>query len=159
MNHMTNLYIPMCGFLCASLLMICFFTKKRVNSTETKIYGGMLIASFIDSILMVTIMLIAYLAPASTLILILLNKLDYIQFLIWIWLFLLYISHITYKDNEKKNKYYSIVVKITMIITTITGLFILILPVEIYNVDNVMYSYGMASNLLYTVGAIYVFVI
>lgn len=156
---MTNLYIPMCGFLCASLLMICFFTKKRVNSTETQIYGGMLIASFIDSILMVTIMLIAYLAPTSTLIIVLLNKFDYIQFLIWIWLFLLYISHITYKDDEKKNKYYPIILKITTIISSLTGLLILILPVEIYNVNNVMYSYGIASNLLYMVGAIYIFVI
>ena len=159
MNYMTNLYIPVCGFLCALLLIICFFTKKRINSLETKIYGGMLVSSFIDSILMVTIMLIAYLAPDNIMILILLNRLDYIQFLIWIWLFLLYISHITYKDNTQKEKYFPIVVKITSIISGITGLLILILPVELHNVDNVMYSYGLAANLLYSVGAIYVFVI
>lgn len=156
---MTNLYIPVCGLLCATLLIVCFYTKKRVDSIETKIYGKMLIASFIDSILMVSLMLIAYLSPKSELLLIVLNRFDYIQFLFWIWLFLLYISHITYKDDEKKEHYYSLVLKITSIISFITGVLMLVLPIKIYNQNNIMYSYGLASNILYVVGALYIIAI
>lgn len=158
MNNMTNLYIPVCGLLCATLLITCFFMKERVNSVETKIYGGMLIASFIDSILMVTLMIIGYLSPQCESLLILLNRVDYAQFLIWIWLFLLYISHITYKDNLKKN-YYSLILKVTKIISLITVLLMLILPIKIYNYNNVMYSYGLASNVLYIVGTLYIMAI
>lgn len=159
MNYMTNLYIPVCGFLCAILLVVCFFTRKRINSIETKLYGGMLIASLLDSILMVTLIFIAYISPQSEWLLIILNRLDYIQFIIWIWLFLVYIFHITYSNKLKKQLYLQIFFKITAFISGVTAFSMLVLPVDIYNTNNIMYSYGIASTVLYIVGAVYIGII
>ena len=159
MNYMTNLYIPVCGFLCAILLVVCFFTIIRINSIETKLYGGMLIASLLDSILMVTLIFIAYISPQSEWLLIILNRLDYIQFIIWIWLFLVYIFHITYSNKLKKQLYLQIFFKITAFISGVTAFLMLVLPVDIYNTNNIMYSYGIASTVLYIVGAVYIGII
>ena len=76
---MSNLYIPVCGFFCAVLLLISFFTKKRVKNNETTLYSGMLITSFIDSIIMITIIFLAYKVDINsvTTFLKIMNKIDY----------------------------------------------------------------------------------
>lgn len=153
---MTNLYIPICGFFCAFLLVVCFFSKERVNTVETRLFSGMLITSFVDSIFMILIILIAYLSKESVGLLCFLNKLDYLQFILWIWLFFLYIFYISYKDNQKIYSRYNDVFKISGIINIIIIFLVFILPVKLYNVDNVMYSYGMSAGVMYSCCAIYV---
>ena len=159
MNSMTNLYIPICGFFIAIFLIICFFIKPRIRNTETTIFSGMLITSAIDSILMILIIFIAYIKPNSIFILKLLNKIDYLQFLIWIWLFFLYVIHISYNDNNKIYRHYKKIVNISTIFNIIGYIIILILPVRLFNENNVMYSYGESCNALYFFAVIYIFLI
>lgn len=158
-DTMSNLYIPICGFFCAILLMICFFSKERIKSIETKLFAGMLTTSFLDSIFMVLIIFIAYVSKESVFLLKVLNKLDYLQFLLWVWLFFLYIFHISYKDNSKINKHYNQVMIITGIINVIIIFFMFVLNVELYNENNIMYSYGTSMNILYGTCAGYLFLI
>lgn len=153
---MTNLYIPICGFCCAVLLIIVFFSKKRINNIETTLFSGMLITSFLDSIFMILIIYIAYVSKESVILLKILNKFDYLQFLLWLSLFFLYLIHISFKDNKKVYKHYKSIAKIVCIISAIAGLFILVLPVQLYNTDNIMYSYGQSCNVLYIVAVIYI---
>lgn len=159
MQNMTNLYIPVCGFLCTLLLIIIFFSKKRIKSNETKLFSGMIITSFIDSIVMISIILIAYLSKDSILIMQVLNKIDYLQFLLWIWFFLLYIIHISYKDKHDTIIDYNIVERCTGIANIIFTICIFVLPVNIYNGNNIMYSYGQSTNFLYAACAVYIFII
>lgn len=155
---MTNLYIPICGFFCAILLIICFFSKKRINNMETKLFSLMLITSFLDSIFMIAIIYIAYTAKEQVILQIILNKLDYIQFLLWIWVFFLYIVYISYKD-KKIYKHYKKVTTITSFINFIVIIAMIILPVKLYNENNIMYSYGEACNVLYFIACIYIVLI
>lgn len=159
MKIMHNLYIPICGFLCALLLIICFFTKERVKNMETKLFSGMLITSFLDSVFMILIILIAYVSKDSIVVLKVLNKLDYLQFLLWIWLFFLYIIYIAYKDNQIIYKHYSNIFKLTGIINIIIIFVLFMVPVYLYNTNNVMYSYGPSCNVLYMTSAIYIVLI
>lgn len=159
MTAMTNLYIPICGFFCSLLLVICFFSKRRLKSIETKLFSGMILASFLDSIFMVLIIFIAYVSKESTLLLIILNKLDYLQFLLWITLFLLYIIHISYKDNQRVYSHYSLIYKVATYITLVAALVIFTLPVKLYNTNNIMYSYGACANFLYIICALYIVLI
>ena len=57
---MTNLYFPIAGFLIAILLLILFFTRKRVNYEETKLYSYMLISSGIDILISLIVILLGY---------------------------------------------------------------------------------------------------
>ena len=152
---MTNLYIPICGFFCALLLIILFFTKSHVDNKETRIFKLMLIASFIDSILMISIIFIAYKWKEQEVILKLLNKLDYTQFIIWIWSLFMYIAYITHNEKHSQEIYKKIY-KITFFLNFIFICFVYVLPVKLYNHGNIMYSYGQSSNLMYFVCGIYV---
>ena len=73
---MTNLYFTICAFFCSLLLLIVFFSKERIKNNETNFFSVLLISSFIDSILMLLIVYIAYVDPNNK-ILYLLNKLDF----------------------------------------------------------------------------------
>lgn len=148
---MTNLYFPICALFLSSLLLVTFYSKKRIKSEETKLFSGLLITSFLDSILMVLIIYIAYVKPESKS-LYYLNKLDFIQYLFWARFFFLYFYNITFRVGKKKQ---SIVPKITLVLNIIISLFIIMLPIIIHTQNNVMYASGSSVNLLYFVCALY----
>lgn len=159
MYNMTNLYIPVCGFFVALLLLILFYSKERVKNQETQLFSGMLVTSFLDSIFMILIIFIAYISRESEGLLKWLNKLDYTQFLLWVWFLFLYIMYITYKDNEKMYSKYKNITLITGIINVIAIFAINLLEVSLYNQNNIMYSYGDSANFLYVMCAVYLFII
>ena len=153
--RMYNLYIPICGFSCALLLVALFFTKKRIKNKENELFSKMLITSFVDSILMLSIILLAYLAKEKVTLMIILNKLDYIQFLIWVWCMFLYVLYVTYKDNSRKYEHFKLIESITGILNLMAIGAIMVLKVTLYNENNIMYSYGIATNFVYSVCILY----
>lgn len=148
---MTNLYFPICALFISFLLIIIFFSKKRLESVETKLFSGLLITSFVDSILMVLIIYIAYVKPESDL-LYYLNKLDFVQYLFWASFFFLYFYSITFRVKKKKT---SIMPKITLFINIIVSIILFFAPIDLFNENNVMYASGVAVNILYFVCALY----
>ena len=90
MQKMTNLYIPACSFLIALLLIIIFFSKKRMKNQETRLFSGLLISSFIDCLVVVMLLLVAY-KDDTHFSLYIFNKIDFAQYLIWTGLFFCYI--------------------------------------------------------------------
>ena len=159
MVNMTNLYIPICGFFCALLLIVTFFSKKRVKNIETKLFSGMLITSFIDTLMMICIILLAYLSRESYVLLKVLNKIDYIQFMLWIWILFLYIYYVIHKDNIKIDTKIDNLIKKSGIFNALIIILMILLPVKLYNENNIMYSYGPSCNVMYFFCAIYLFII
>ena len=150
---MTNLYIPICGFLCSLLLTILFFSKQRVDNNETSIFSKMLIASLLDGILMISIIFIAYKWRNQIFLLKILNKFDYAQFILWTSNFFLYIFYIIHPQHKS----YKTVSKVTYIVDFVLILVLFVLPVELYNENNIMYSYGLSANLTYIFCGVCVF--
>ena len=148
---MTNLYFPICALFCSFLLIVTFFAKKRIKSAETKLFSGLLITSFLDSILMVLIIYIAYVKPDSKS-LYYLNKLDFLQYLFWATFFFLYFYNITFRVGKKKK---SIMPKIVIFINIVISILIFISPIDINTKNNIMYASGQAVNILYIICALY----
>ena len=148
---MTNLYFPICALFCSFLLIVTFFAKKRIKSSETKLFSGLLITSFLDSILMVLIIYIAYVKPDSKS-LYYLNKLDFLQYLFWATFFFLYFYNITFRVGKKKK---SIMPKIVIFINIVISILIFISPIDIHTKNNIMYASGQAVNILYIICALY----
>lgn len=156
---MTNLYFTICAFFVAILLIIDFFTKKRIKNNETSIFSKMLITSFIDTVLSYFILLIGYISRESTTLIVTLNKLDFLQYLLWGWYLFLYIFYITYKNNLKISSKYPKVYKITKFINIMIYIGIAILPTYLHFAGGKWYAYGPSVNLLYVVCCIYVVLI
>ena len=149
---MTNLYFPVCGFFCIMLVIIMFFSKERVKSKETGIYGCMIISSLIDVTLVMLVLLIGYtFTDIPYTIIKLINKIDFVHYIFWPSLMFLYVYFITYY-NEKKFKTASKIVLLLNILFVVVELF---LPIEIVNNDGVMGVVGVGTNFVYGVALSY----
>lgn len=146
---MSSAYFCIFGLFCELLIMVLFFSKQRIDSKETKLYGYMLISSIVDVILVITELTIAYLCYNDTTILLLkiLNKVDFIHYIIWPYLLFLYVLFISEQSTEKYNK----IKKWTSIIAIISILIEFILPLKFINSNGLMAVYGTGSIFVYCI--------
>lgn len=154
---MINLYIPACAFFCSILMLLIFYSRENLKTEETKLFSYMLIASFLDIVLTMSIMFIGYINDNIPNLVIFLNRIDYLQLIIWISSFAYYIFYITFKNH--KNIKFNKIAKAIKIIDLICFILIVILPVKLYNDGVIMYAYGPAVNILYILGGASVLVI
>ena len=151
---MTNLYFSICGFFCIILLVIIFFSKSHVKTVETKLYGMMLISSLIDVILVIVEVSFGYmnLETLPLTLLKVLNKIDFIHYILWPSLMFLYIITITYGNN----KLFKIAKKIVIPLNIIFVLIEFCLPITIINESNgAMGVSGIGTNVVYGFSTMY----
>ena len=160
---MQQFYFPACSIFIVGLLMISFFSKKRVKNIETDLYRNLLIANFFETICAFVVLVIGYNCGVNFFVF-LLNKLDFVFCLGWLWSFFLYIDYVSFDDKDSHEKMYRYVYKVSGIFNFVALLLMLILPLNVY-VDtvgevtsgaNVVYAYGPSVNILYIVAVIHV---
>lgn len=148
-----NLYVSICALLISFFLLINFFSKKRYDNKETKIFSYMLIFNFINTIFTLSIVFIEKTNIINIIFLKILNKLNNIIQLGWIWLLFLYMLYMLCNNKEKK---YNLIKIITVIINILLGILIFILPTSFYN--NI-YLNGLSETFSYIIYFAYLLVI
>lgn len=150
---MSSTYFTICGFFCALLILILFFSKERIKSEETKLYSFMIISSFVDVLLVLTALFIGiYKIDSSTIpLIIFINKIDMIHYILWPTLMFLYIFYITYHELNKYKK----ILKVITIIDIIAIFVSLFLPLDIINNSNGMGIGGIGTNYIYSIAVLY----
>lgn len=150
---MSSTYFTICGFFCALLILILFFSKERIKSEETKLYSFMIISSFVDVLLVLTALFIGiYKIDSSTIpLIIFINKIDMIHYILWPTLMFLYIFYITYHELNKYKK----ILKVVTIIDIIAIFVSLFLPLDIINNSNGMGIGGIGTNYIYSIAVLY----
>lgn len=156
---MTNLYFPIAGFLIAILLLILFFTRKRVNYEETKLYSYMLISSSIDILISLIVILLGYTCYNNFTykIIWLLNKVDFIHYILWPYLLFLYVYYITYKSDDISK--YEKIKKDLMYLNIFIIILEFALPLVLYNKDGVMGISGSSTIIVYLMALFYLLMI
>lgn len=148
-----NLYVSICALLISFFLLINFFSKKRYDNKETKIFSYMLIFNFINTIFTLGIVFIEKTNIINIIFLKILNKLNNVIQLGWIWLLFLYMLYMLCNNKEKK---YNLIKIITVIINILLGILIFILPTSFYN--NI-YLNGLSETFSYIIYFVYLLVI
>ncbi len=150
---MSNQYFSIAALLCVLLLMFVFFSKKKIESIETKIYGVMLISSFIDVLLVIFEVSFGYMNLTSIpyWLLRISNKIDMIHYILWPTLMFLYMFYITYKDERK----YDTVKKICFYLDILFIFIEFLLPIHIINDNGAMGVDGMATNFVLGIATLY----
>ncbi|MGE5456539.1 MAG: ATP-binding protein [Ignavibacteriales bacterium] len=158
---MSNLYFQIFGIFVLILISIVYFSKKRVDSLETKIYSTLLIISFFALFFDITIVTITYLmGTAKTLLLLeILNKFYITSILLWVYLFTVYIFNVSFDLKTKKLRMYIWLKNMSIITYLIFVLIIFILKVNIFNENNVMYSFGPSLDFMTAIACLYIFLI
>ena len=149
-----------CSLFYSILLTIMYFSKKRLNRVENKIYGSLIICNLIGVILAVScyytinnmdnMLFLNYIVSKSLL----------IYYLAWITIFTIYVFVISYqkkaRNEELKKKNIKKISKLFTILFFLITILVCILPLYFHNTNGIIYSYGPSANLLYVVIPLYI---
>ena len=137
------------------ILNIIFFTKKHIETEETKIFGQMVTTNLIGIVLEMLCIMFLNVYGKENIITIIINKAFLVYFIIILYLFSNYIINTSYligdNKNEKMNKTLKLITKIVYGLSVIVLMF---LRIDLFNENGISYSYGPAVNLIYVVSAL-----
>jgi len=146
----------LCSLLYSVLILIICFTKKRVNTQETKIYNALVIANFINLILELLCCYTVYNIDKMPQITEFICRTFLVSILTWQSLFTLYNYTISFKIKKTdKLNFKKTIGKVFIITFIIMLLGVLSLPLKYYNQNDTVYSYGPSANFLYVIVVIY----
>lgn len=154
---MTNLYFPICSLFCIVLINVLFFSKKRMDSKETELYGKIILCSLIGNILVILELTIAYFIynDTTSIIIKIFNKMDFITYIVWISILFLYVYFISYNNI----KFYNKLKKIVVYLDTIFIVLEFLLPVQLINNNGIMGVSGLSANFVYLIAVCYLIAI
>ena len=139
----TNIVIAIICLINIIIITLKFFSSKRVNNHETKIYGSLLIAMLIESI--VGIMLFLAMGQDQSIVDIF-NGLYLSTMAVWAYYFSLYMIRI----SESSDKRYNFIKRIFLILLIVTIGCALLLPRNIFlSANNEFYATGPAIMCVY----------
>ena len=145
-----------CNLIYSILICAMYFSKKRVNIEETRIYGFLVILNLMNLVLellccytVVNMEKVPFVTES-------INRLFLLVIFLWQTLFTLYIYVISFKnDKNDKLNFKGGKGKLFSIFLVVVVLLLMFLPLYYYNSNNFVYSYGPSPNLLYMVVLIY----
>ena len=152
---MEGLYLPVCSIFFSIMLIFIYFSKKRIDLIENKIFSVMLICSVIDSILVTILQALALngIHGVENILLNVLNKIDFVAILIYCNCLFLYTSLITIpKVKQNANKIF----KIFNVIGLLTSVLIFCSDIELITKGTQASVAGGATVITYLVAAIFI---
>ncbi len=132
------------------LLTIVYFSKKRIDTVENRIYSWLVIANVSESVLAILSYLTIMNRDKIPLINEIVSKLLIFVMFVWIILITIYIFTIAIFRKEASKKAGNIITYCTLFFITIVGVLIVIKPLYYYSAPKVAYSFGPCANVVYT---------
>jgi len=151
---MVSVAFSICSFIYIIIFAFVYFSKKRINLIENKIYTGLLVTTIIGLSIDIIGFISFQTGDTTSFTNIIIAKIYLLYYFTWTSLLTLY-TFIVSTKQKKKIDYVNLIKKISMLYIIIS-LVIIMLPVRIENAGHSLYSYGPSVNLLYTVSGILV---
>ena len=151
MENISGVSFSILSFIYLMIISCFYFSKKRSNSNETKIYSILIIVTLIGLLIDIIGYFIFNKVGESTFITIIISKLYIIYYFSWIILFTSYIYIISF-DIDNSN--YKKVSKIFSIVFILGCLLFSVLQINISFNDKQIFTYGLAVNVQYFVSVL-----
>lgn len=157
----SSIHFQMCSFFYMVLLIIVYFSKKRLITFENKIYIYMIISNLIGLILDIFSVFTIINLEKFYILNYIITRFYLVYLILWITFFSVYIFCICIKGKYSSG---SVLAKQKRIFNIFMGIFfllsaiILVLPLQYYNKGGEIYSYGLSATFVYVVSAIYILV-
>ena len=152
---MSNNFFTIASLFYSIMLVIIYFNRDKVNTSETKIYSYMIISNFLTVVTAIicygTISINEKIPAINNFV----SKTLLLLYITWSILFTVYIYVISRKDDKsiksikKSTKYVYLILS-----CIIFALIIYYLPLYYYNENKIIYSYGPSANFVYVITAI-----
>lgn len=152
---MSNNFFTIASLFYSIMLVIIYFNRDKVNTSETKIYSYMIISNFLTVVTAIicygTISINEKIPAINNFV----SKTLLLLYITWSILFTVYIYVISRKDDKsiksikKSTKYVYLIISYI-----IFALIIYYLPLYYHNENKIIYSYGPSANFVYVITAI-----
>lgn len=155
-----SIFFQLCSLFYIFLLIVVYFSKKRLKSVENRLYILLAITNFLGLFLDIFSVFTIRNMNTHPILNFYISKFYLIYLLTWITLFTIYIFIISTKNksNAKTKEYITKIFTIFSIIYSLSVIAIIVLPLYYFNENNVVYSYGPSASLLYIVSGIYMII-
>ena len=151
---MNFLSYPLFSLIIMILLAIIFFSKKRIDNIETRIYKKMIYSSLFECVFAVMAIILLNILGINKLTEYII-KIDYCLMLLWGTIFTKYVAFISFKNENQQKRIMSII----NVFYVIASIVILMLPVEIIFTNSVLDSKGLSTVSLLISALLYVILI
>ena len=144
-----TIFLTLISLFYSILLIIGFFSRKRIELKENKMYSSLIITNFIGIILEIFCCIFAGFAKDHMLFYTIINKLFLVYLITWNTIFTMYVFYVSFNDKENikmskriRNFFYIIYFFFIFLVT--------VLNVNFNFKDGfVMYSYGPSVDVVY----------
>ena len=155
-----SIFFQLCSLFYIFLLIVVYFSKKRLKSVENRLYILLAITNFFGLFLDIFSVFTIRNMNTHPILNFYISKFYLIYLLTWITLFTIYIFIISTKNksNTKTKEYIAKIFTIFSIIYSLLVIAIIVLPLYYFNENNVVYSYGPSASLLYIISGIYMII-
>lgn len=153
----TGIYFLIQSLFFSILLIIIYFNKKRLNTTENKIYSCLIVTSVVEIVIELLLDVIMPVYTSNILLSSFLAKTYCVVILIWLSLLITYVSVVTLEE-KKKNDNKKTIKNIFITITIVSALLVYISPINFYYENSIYYTYGPSVNVDYAVSFIYILI-
>jgi len=151
---LSGLFFPCASIVFSILICVTYFSKKRVDLLENRIFSNMIVLILLDSILCTIIQIIAYngLNELETKMAYFFNKIDFICLILYSTCIFLY-TLVTIKKETLNSKK---IVKLLFGISAIFCLVVVFSPIELLKEDVYCSITGVAAVITFIVCGIYI---
>ena len=138
------------------LISIVYYSKKRANIQETRVYDALVTINIINLIMELLCCYTVYNMDSMPFINEVICRLFLLTIFLWQTFFTVYIYIVSFKKNPTdKLDFKKKIGKFAIFMWTIMVIGLTFLPLEYYNQDGKVYSYGPSANFLYVIVVIY----
>ena len=150
MNTMNILFtIMIVSLIYLVILMVNYFSKKKIESIEVRLYGEIIVTTFISVLFEILSVIFVSKHEQYPFIAYAVNKIFIVTILTYVYLLSLYAWSVFYKDDNRKVLVRNILKKGYAIVYFLFTIGILLLPVEFYYDGSKVYSYGTSTVFCY----------
>lgn len=146
---MIGIVLQVTSLIYIAMLAIVYFSKKRMDSLENKVFSILIMTNIFGLIIDVVSTSLA-LRHMKGFLLTLSSKIYLVYLLAWILLLTVYIFIISSK-NEEKQKVFDKVYSISIGIFVVSSIVLMILPLNNYMNGDIVYTYGPSATLMYVI--------
>ena len=153
----STIFLSVASLCFVVMIMIIYFTKDKINTSENKIFTKLIITSFFSLISEICIVIMP--KDMDLIPFIVSMKAYLILCIFWISYFMEYVFIVTRNNNDNKvidyKQKYKKIYNIFWTITILILIIISVLPIYFYNQDGIKYSYGPGVDMVFGLTGIY----
>ena len=150
-----SVIIQLCAIVYILLLGTIYFSKKKIDSMENKIYKYTVVINFICLILDITSVFTIYYYN-GTLLNEIMSKMYLISILLWLTTLNIYIFVISIKDNQNVSLVAKKVLAISIIFVLVFSAIVSTCDIKFVCESGKIYSYGESTSFIYIVTELFI---